>query len=277
MTIPNLSHRLLPLSGSAVLLGAALLLGSPAHGQTGAEETLIDWDAERVQMTRSGLENLLERLEEAANSSAYSSELRRQAESEAEIVRHRLEVGDFRAGDRIELYVRGEDELTETFPVFSGRTLDLPMIGEVPLEGVLRSELEEYLTEVIGEYIRDPVVRAESLLRISVTGSVGSPGFYVVYADDLIDDVLMQAGGPEQDANLEAMEITRGDRTVWADGAVEEAVIQGRTVDQLNLRAGDRIHVPHQRHRDRWELFRNVMTVVTGATSLIWAVHRFTR
>lgn len=262
---------------AAVLLSVLFLVPGEGHAQSGAGGTLVDWDAERVQMTRSGLEDLLERLEEAATSSAYSRDLRRQAEAEAEIVRHRLEEGDFRAGDRVELYVRGEDELTDTFNVFSGRVLDLPMIGEVPLEGILRSELEEYLTEVIGQYIREPVVRAESLLRISVTGSVSDPGFYVVYADDLIDDVLMQAGGPDQDADLESMEITRGSRTVWPEGAVEEAVIQGRTVDQLNLRAGDRIHVPHQRHRDRWELFRNVMTVVTGATSLIWAVHRFTR
>ena len=276
--MPKTSTHLRVLLVFLLFLAPGILTNSvPAQAQTGTGSELVDWDAERVQMTRSGLEGLLERLEEAANSSAYSSDLRRQAEAEADIVRQRLEEGDFRAGDQIELFVRGEDELTETFTVFSGRVLDLPMIGEVPLEGVLRSELEDYLTGIIAEYIREPAVRVESLLRISVTGSVGEPGFYVVYADDLIDNVLMQAGGPDQDADLESMEITRGGRVVWAEGALEEAVIHGRTVDQLNLRAGDRIHVPHQRHRDRWDLFRNVMTVVTGATSLAWAVHRFTR
>jgi protein involved in polysaccharide export with SLBB domain len=128
--------------------------------------------------------------------------------------------------------------------VISGRLLRLPTIGDLPLAGVLRSELQAHLTEQIGRFVRNPVVRARSLIRLEILGSVGAPGFYIVPSDVLVTDALMIAGGPHPDADVDRLRITRGSSVIWDGDALRQAVIDGRTLDQLNVQAGDGIYVP---------------------------------
>src|SRR5690606_11495361 len=154
---------------AAVLSQTTQVAGS---GRTAA------WAPAQLHMTRESLEELLARYEQATRSTAYSEELRARARYEAGLIRVRLEEGDFQVGDQIQLAVEGQPELTSTFQVAPGRVLILPVIGEIPLKGVLRSELEDHLTKSLGRFIVEPKVRATSQIRISILGQVASPGFY---------------------------------------------------------------------------------------------------
>ena len=71
----------------------------------------------RVYAIRADLQDQLNRLELAASSPAYSLTLRQQARFEAELVRRRLDEGDFQVGDRILLSVENEPVLSDTFTV----------------------------------------------------------------------------------------------------------------------------------------------------------------
>ncbi|TMG82293.1 MAG: hypothetical protein E6H78_15035, partial [Betaproteobacteria bacterium] len=102
---------------------------------------------------------------------------------EAAAIRTRLARGDFRVGDRILLTVEGEKELSDTFTVGLGGQLTLPLIGNVSLDGVLRSELQDYLTHRLAQNLRDPEVRTRAFVRLSVQGAVTHPGYYGVPAD----------------------------------------------------------------------------------------------
>lgn len=227
---------------SVLWLLLVLLVASPAGGQA-----ILDMDVRGAELTRSELTTLLQRLDEAASAPGYSRELRSQAAREASYVRERLEEGDFRVGDRVVLVVRGEPQLSDTLTVTGNRTLDLAQIGPVSLDGVLRSELQTHLTDVLAEYLREPDVRAHALIRIAVLGSVGSPGFYTLPASALLEQALMAAGGPAGSANIEEVRIRRGERVVWEGELLQRAMVEGRTLDQLSLRAGDRIMVPERR------------------------------
>src|SRR5260221_100094 len=110
---------------------------------------------------------------------------------EAAAMRTRLARGDFRVGDRILLTVEGEKELSDTFTVGLGGQLTLPLIGNVPLDGVLRSELQDYLTHRLAQNLRDPEVRTRAFVRLSVQGAVTHPGYYGVPADAPLSDRLM--------------------------------------------------------------------------------------
>jgi protein involved in polysaccharide export with SLBB domain len=236
-------YRLTIVTSQVLGFALALLVGvgvRPVPAQQGP-----DWDASRVLMSRAALEDLLARLEESAHSTAYSVALRNQATKEAAAVRERLEAGDFQTGDRIVLSVEGEPTLTDTVTVGPERVLTLPIVGDVPLTGVLHSELERHLTDAIGRFVRNPVVHARSLIRIAVLGEVGKPGFYTVPTETLVTDAVMLAGGPTKNAKLKAMRIVRGDDVaVWEGARLQEAIDEGRTLDQLSLVAGDRIEVP---------------------------------
>src|SRR5438093_9895859 len=86
----------------------------------------------------------------------------------------------FQPGDRILLRVEGDSALSDTFTVVAGPALRLPDVGEICLAGVRRTDLEAHLTRELGRYIKEPVVQAHALIRVSVVGEVTRPGFYAV-------------------------------------------------------------------------------------------------
>ena len=225
---------------AAILTIGFLIIGYEAAAQAQERE----WDPARVAATRSALEDLLAAYDAASRSQAYSETLRERARFEASRIRARLTRGDFQVGDRVILVVRGESELSDTFVVAPGQQLQLPLVGNVPLRGVLRSELEQRVTEVVGQSIRDPEVLARSLIRISVSGEIAQPGFYQVPADLPLADAFMLLGGPTREAQLEAARIERGGEIIWMGGPLSEAIREGRTLVDLNMQTGDEVVVP---------------------------------
>jgi protein involved in polysaccharide export with SLBB domain len=169
--------------------------------------------------------------------------LREETNETLERIRQRLQHGDFQAGDRIIVRIRGEN-LPDSVLVEPGPLINLPLIGQISLEGVLRAELEEYLTRELGRFIQAPVARATSTIRLLVQGAVGRPGFYVLPATVLLSDVVMAAGGPAPNADLDNMRIERGDQIILSPEATRPAVVAGRSLDQLNLQAGDEVQIP---------------------------------
>lgn len=243
------------------LLLAALGVGfgAPLVAQTQADL----YDPRRAQLTRHDLEALLVRLDQTAQSQAYSDRLRSRARFEASMIRRRMQDGDYQVGDRILLTVQGEAALTDTFVVEVGKVLDLPQIGPVPLAGVLRSELESHLQDQIGRFLRDPAVTARSLMRVSILGEVGQPGFYVVPTNLVLTDVLMQAGGPTRTAELTKIYVERGTEKIWEGEVLQQAITEGRTLDQLSLLAGDRIVVPGHKTSNFYNSLRTFTLLIT--------------
>lgn len=181
--------------------------------------------------------------------------------SDAAAIHARLTEGDFQQGDRVLLSVEGEPQfpdrpvpvqqlrtierqLSDTFTVGSGRELVLPVIGPISLRGVLRAELQPYLTQEIARFVKDPVVHAKGLIRVSVAGAVAKPGFYFVPTDAALSDALTAAGGPTQEAKLNKVRIERAGKRILQGNALRLAFTEGRTFDAMNLRAGDSFVVP---------------------------------
>src|SRR5213083_2384503 len=150
----------------------------------------------------------------------------------------------FQAGDRILLRVEGDSALTDTFTVVAGPALRLPDVGEISLAGVRRTDLEAHLTQQLRRYIKDPVVQARALIRVSVVGEVTRPGFYAVPVDLVLPDALMLAGGATQLARVDQLSILRGNASLWSGSDLQAAIARGATLDELGVRAGDRIQVP---------------------------------
>lgn len=181
----------------------------------------------------------------------------------------------FQVGDRILLSVEGDSALSDTFTVVAGPVLRLPQIGDISLASVPRSGIEPYLTRELGRYINDPVVSARALIRISVMGEVGRPGFYAVPIDLVLPDALMVAGGATSDARLEKLEILRGNSPVWGSAALQTQIARGATLDQLGIQAGDRIMVPHGRDPEsKWRIGAMLLGGVATAVGIIALTQR---
>jgi len=190
--------------------------------------------------------------------------------NEAWLLRQRLEKGDFQDGDRIIVHVSGNAlmpkdfaAIPETNTVRAGRRLEFPRMADLPLDGVLRSELNDKLTQHFAQYIKEPSVRSTPLVRVAVIGLVGRPGYVYTLADAPLSDVIMQAGGPGTDANMAGIVIRRGADVIWDAQDTRAALADGMSLDRLHLRAGDEIVVPQEQHFPWLAVFSVGATVVT--------------
>ncbi|HEV8149429.1 MAG TPA: hypothetical protein VGP61_04525, partial [Gemmatimonadales bacterium] len=117
----------------------------------------------------------------------------------------------------------------------------------------------------------DPQVRVRTMIRLSVLGQVGKPGFYQIAADMLASDAFMTAGGPAGGANPNKAWVKRGGQEIWPKDAFRDALRQGLTLDQLNLRAGDALYL------DPKNIHFNPLTIiytVSAVSSSIFLLHR---
>lgn len=247
----------------------ALLL-PPASAQEASSDGMP-----RTHASRTELEALAIAAEQLASSSHGNAKLREQKRAEVDALRARLRDGDFRSGDRIVLSVRGDSTLTDTFTVNPGRTLRLPNLPELPLQGVLRAELHEYLTRHIARFLRDPIIEARALIRLGLLGEVDRPGYYFVTTDGLVTDAIMAAGGPTREADVTKTSVRRGRTVLWQRNQLREAVIEGATLDQLGLRSGDEIMVGGR--RTRWDSVLRTAGYVSGIALSIYGATRISR
>lgn len=269
------------------LLLAGLLLApwAPAWGQqplpAAGSATLSPVDSvvtllagsRRAKITRTQLEASLAQIEAALGSSGYSGALKSVREAEAELIRRRLQEGDLFPGDVIAMQVLGDPQMTNNYTVTPRRTLLIPGIpDEISVTGLLRSEIEDYLARVVAQYVRNPSVWVEPLMRISIFGAVNRPGFLIVPASMPLPDIIMQfAGGPSGNVDPERSKVTRGDREVLPGEAIEEAIREARSIDALNLQSGDRIEMGARPARN---FLGRALGVLGGAASLTFLLVR---
>jgi polysaccharide export outer membrane protein len=184
--------------------------------------------------------------------------------------------GALQVGDRVSIRVEGDSVLTNTYTVGPGPALVLPEIGVIALRGVRRTDVEPYFKQQLGRYLKDPVVHAKVLLRLSVIGEVEHPGFYSVAADAALEDALMQAGGPTRDARVPAMRIERAGKDVLQGDSLQLALAHGLTVDQVGLRDGDRFVLPRLTQRDpesMWRILGILVTIPVAIYGITRAAH----
>ena len=243
-----------------LLIASLTLALLPANGRAQGSG---DGTARRLQATRAELEARRDALRDMARTSRPDW-----LAAETTLIVMRLDQGDFRVGDRVLLNVqdpaptRGpadralgivkseEQQLSDTFTVGAGPELLLPVLGRVALKGVLRSELEPTLTREVARVIRDPVLHAQALISIGVTGEVTRPGYYAMPTDAVVAMLLNAAGGPTRDAEMKKLKLDRAGTTLWQGDEFRRAIAEGRTLDDLRVQTGDELIVPTNKHSD---------------------------
>jgi protein involved in polysaccharide export with SLBB domain len=179
----------------------------------------------------------------------------------------------FQVGDRIALTVEGPQTISDTVVVRDGLILRLTGLGDIPLTGVRRADIQTYLTQQIGKFIRDPVVHATPLVRIAVLGAVSRPGFYTLPSDVLLSDVVMRAGGPAGNADLNRTVVKRGNSEVISSEQVASALTAGRTLDDLHVAPGDQL-VVGEKPSSKLEILLRTLSIAVPLASLLFYLSR---
>jgi protein involved in polysaccharide export with SLBB domain len=166
---------------------------------------------------------------------------------EAWLLKTRLEKGDFQDGDRIVVKLLGATQLIgwqgDTITVRSGRKLPFPQMDDLPLTGVLRSELTSKISSHLAKYVKDSSVRATPLVRLAVLGQVRAPNYYYTSTDVLLSDLVVKAGGPNPNADVNNIVIRRGGEVIWNAQDTRTALADGISIERLHLRAGDELYL----------------------------------
>jgi hypothetical protein len=230
-------------------------------------------DGRRAVATREELQAALTEAERIANSGGYSDAYREDQRLVAGMIRGRLTEGDFQVGDQIQLTVFGEVDATGVQTVGPGRVLSVKGLPDIPLRGVLRSEVEPHLREQIGRYVRDAQVKARPMIRLSIIGGVLKPGYYQLDADMMLSDAVMSAGGILATAEFKRSIIHRGEAVLLEKENFTNALAEGQSLDQLNLQAGDAIEVGLKPTRDTYRTI-SMIAIIPGLILSIYGVGR---
>ncbi len=133
------------------------------------------------------------------------------------------------AGDRLEITVYREDDLSGVYEIDPAGSLTFPLIGEMQIAGLRVDQLLERLTWNLRKYLINPQVsisRAETTIKsISVLGQVKKPGAFDYTPGITVMRLISQAGGFERAANKRKIRVVR-----MVNGKKESLIINGAAI-----------------------------------------------
>ncbi|HEY0971421.1 MAG TPA: hypothetical protein VGE02_10695 [Gemmatimonadales bacterium] len=201
--------------------------------------------------------------------------------AQAAAIRERLREGDFTVGDRIVLTSTSfnlpeqlASALNAAYTVRDGKVLRIPQLGDLSLQGVLRSELDSAVNAHVARSLRNVTVRAEPTIQVMVTGPVQRPGYHSAAPDMTITEVLMGAAVPTAGADLSKTVVKRAGEEIIDADSLSAAIRSGATLDRIDFQSGDEFALVARRERSKWQLFLQVVGVVSSVASLIYIVDR---
>ena len=151
-------------------------------------------------------------------------------------------------GDRLEILVYREEDLSGVYEVDPGGQLTFPLVGEIQVVGLGVDELRAALTLSLRRYLVNPQVsisRSEGAIKsISILGDVTKPGAYDYTPRATLMRLISRAGGFAPTANKKKIKIVR-----MVKGEKEVVVVNGSNIingeeDDPDIKPGDIVFVP---------------------------------
>lgn len=252
---------------AAVIAAGACLVGAGSlHAQAPAGSV-----ATMQRATRADLAARVAQLEQQVASGTLKGKNAEQANREIAEIKTRLSVGDFQVGDRFVITARMDSVRADTASVRDSLKVTVLNLPDITITGVLRSELDERINAHVARYVRNVTVRTSVLTRVAILGAVARPGFYYASPDRPVSDMVMLAGGPAPNANLNEFEVYRARARLLSSKDSRNAVRSGTTLEQLDIRSGDEFRIP-QKRKINWQLVLQLFLILS---SLLFALINF--
>jgi polysaccharide export outer membrane protein len=165
--------------------------------------------------------------------------------------------GALRPGDKIQVKIRREPDLSGEYEVAQDGTVRFPKVGDVEVNQMSTDSLRTFLTARYALSLRDPFVEVTALRRVTISGAVRNPGFQYVDQTITVAGAVALAGGATPDGDQKKVELTR-------DGQIIPIKLADRhSMADSTLRSGDLVRVP-----ERSWLSRNTALVASGLTGV---------
>lgn len=169
-------------------------------------------------------------------------------------------------GDRVQLRIWREPDLSGEFAVGEGGIVVFPKIGPLHVASLSIDSLTRTLTTRYSVSLRNPAVEVTALRRINVVGAVRNPGFFYADPTVTVNGTLALAGGVTMDGDQKRIELVRAGHEIPISIGVDRGLADSA------VQSGDNIRVP-----ERSWISRNTALIasgITGAALVIAAVIR---
>ncbi len=116
-------------------------------------------------------------------------------------------------GDKIQIKVFGEDNLSGVFEVTSTGSISMPLIGEVKAAGLTSSQVQAIIVSKLSDgYMKDPHVSLEvgSYRPFFIVGEVMKPGSYTYVNGMTVINAVALAGGYTYRADKDDIKLKHG-------------------------------------------------------------------
>lgn len=153
--------------------------------------------------------------------------------------------------DLLEIRVFGLDEMNQTVRVSEEGKITLPLLGEIVVDGLSKTELEKKLSQLLEEkYLQNPQVtvfiREYQSKRVSVLGAVEKPGPYELLGRQTLLQIISQAGGLTRDAGNEIIVLRQLEdgTSISLKISIEDLILKGDARLNIPLAPSDIINIP---------------------------------
>lgn len=162
-------------------------------------------------------------------------------------------ITEYRIGPRdlLEISVFGHPELSTRVRVSEEGKISFPLVGEVEIGGLTKTEVESRLNQLLREkYLQDPQVTIFILeyesKKVSVLGAVRTPGDYELIGRQTVLQIIAKAGGFTPDAGDEIVVIreNNGGTKKSLRIPIEDLILKGDAQWDIPLQPNDVVNIP---------------------------------
>jgi polysaccharide biosynthesis/export protein len=172
-------------------------------------------------------------------------------------------------GDVVRMAVWREPDYTGEYPVDARGRVTLPQLGTMLVTGRTTEWLADSLTATYKRVLNNPSVTVVVLMRMTVMGEVGRPGFVQADATMSVSDLISQAGGLTPLANRDKIQLLRDGRVLIA------SLGPGTVLQRTPVQSGDQVYVPQRGWMARnGHYFLNGIISVASAVTVALLVRR---
>ncbi|MCS6814925.1 MAG: SLBB domain-containing protein [Cyanobacteria bacterium] len=164
-------------------------------------------------------------------------------------------------GDQLRIDIFNVPEYSGAYQVLVDGSLNLPLVGTVPVQGMTLSQASAELAERYSKYLRRPIITLSITgtrpVKLAIAGEVNRPGSYLAGTGTAagsaevptVTRLIQQAGGLTQVADVRRVQVRRrrpvnrgGDQVITLD--LWELIREGNLRQDIVLRDGDSVFIP---------------------------------
>ncbi len=169
-------------------------------------------------------------------------------------------------GDRLRVDIFNVPEYSGEFSVLADGTVNLPVIGAVPIQGMNIQRASGFLTAYFSRYVKRPILTLSVLaprpVQVAIAGEISRAGSYTIpFTPEnrkfpTVSQIIQLAGGTNQTANLRQVQVRRASTGRVISANIFDVLQRGNTAQDISLRDGDTIYIPRSANVNSADLLR---------------------